>query len=59
MNTVVAGFALLLTISMALALGIVTAYGSISAILHLFGTHQHPGRPTPTLVHSPTGPTGD
>jgi len=50
--------ALLFTIALCLAIGVISAYGAIIGILHAFNPHRDQKPRTPALVAT-AGPSGD
>jgi hypothetical protein len=52
LNALLMGLTLLLTVVVALAMGIYLGYGLINGILHLMGNHHDPLPPAPILATS-------
>ncbi len=52
MTPMLVGFILILTITTAMALGVVLGYGLFTGLLHLLGRQSHPAAATPELAHS-------
>ncbi len=50
MNALLMGLTLLLTVVLALAMGIYLGYGLITGILHLMGNRHEPLPPAPVLA---------
>ncbi len=51
MNPLLAGLILILTVTAAMAFGIVLGYGLFNGILHLLGRQHEPATPPPSLAH--------
>ncbi|HYE24747.1 MAG TPA: hypothetical protein VEG32_06060 [Clostridia bacterium] len=58
MTTLIMSVALLFTIALCLAIGVISAYGAIIGILHAFNPHRDQKPRTPALVAT-AGPSGD